>query len=218
MTSPSHPRFSFGEELAHSVSHGIGIVLSIAALTVLVAFAARRGDAWHIVGVAVFGTTLVLLYVTSTLYHAIPLPRAKRVLRVLDHSAIYLLIAGTYTPFTLVNLRGPWGWSLFAVVWTAAIAGIVYKSVALGRFPGLSVAIYVTMGWCVVVAIRPLLHSVAPAGIELLVAGGLAYTLGLVFYGWRRLPYHHLVWHLFVLLGSVLHFFAVLYYVIPAPA
>jgi hemolysin III len=210
--------FSFGEELAHSVSHGVGIVFSIAALAVLVGFAAARGDAWHVTSVAIYGTTLVLLYVASTLYHSIALVRAKRVLRVLDHSAIYLLIAGTYTPFTLVNLRGPWGWTLFAVVWTAAIAGIVFKTVALGRLPGVSVAIYVAMGWCVVVAFRPLVQHVAPGGIALLVAGGVAYTLGLAFYGWKRMPYHHLIWHLFVLLGSVLHFFAVLFYVIPAPA
>jgi len=201
--------------VAHGVSHGIGVALSIGGLAVLVAFAALRGDAWHVASSAVFGATLVLLYTASTLYHSIPVLKAKRVLRVLDHSAIYLLIAGTYTPFTLVTLRGPWGWAIFGVVWGAAIAGILFKSFALGRARILSVVLYVVMGWCVVVAIRPLLAALAPGGVALLFAGGLAYTLGLAFYGWRSLRYHHFLWHLFVLLGSVLHYFAVLLYVIP---
>jgi len=211
-------RWSLGEEIAHSVSHGIGIVLAIAGLASLVTVAALHGDAWHVTSSAVFGTTLVLTYVASTLYHAIPYPRARRVLRVLDHSSIYLLIAGTYTPFTLGPLRGPWGWSLFAVVWTAAVAGVVFKSVAMGRAPILSVALYVTMGWCVIVAFGPLLRALEPDGIALLVGGGLAYTLGIVFYAWHRLRFGHFVWHLFVLLGSVLHYLAVLLYVIPRPA
>ena len=197
------------------MSHGIGVALSIGGLAVLVAFAALRGDAWHVASVAVFGTTLVLLYTASTLYHSIPLLKAKRVLRILDHAAIYLLIAGTYTPFTLVTLKGPWGWSLFAVVWGSAIAGILFKTFAIGRARILSVLLYVVMGWCVVVAIRPLLAALAPGGVTLLFAGGLAYTLGLAFYGWKSLRYHHFLWHLFVLLGSVLHYFAVLLYVIP---
>jgi len=207
--------WSIGEEIAHSVSHGIGIVLSIAGLAVLVASAALRGDAWHVTSSAIFGTTLVLMYTASTVYHAVPLARARRVLRTLDHSAIYLLIAGTYTPFTLGPLRGPWGWSLFAVVWTAAVAGVVFKSVALGRAPIFSVALYVTMGWCVVVAFGPLARSVEAGGIALLVAGGVCYTLGIVFYAWHRLRFGHFVWHLFVLAGSVLHYLAVLLYVIP---
>ena len=197
------------------MSHGIGIVLSIAGLVVLVAFAAMRGNVWHVATSAVFGTTLILLYVASTLYHSVPILRAKRVLRVLDHSAIYLLIAGTYTPFTLVTLRGPWGWTLFAVVWLAAVAGVIFKSVALGRARILSVVLYVLMGWCVVFAFEPLSTSLAPGGLTLLFAGGLAYTLGLVFYAWQRMRYHHFLWHLFVMLGSILHYFAVLLYVIP---
>ena len=207
--------WSIGEEIAHSVSHGIGIVLSIAGLAVLVASAALRGDAWHVTSSAIFGTTLVLMYTASTFYHAVPLARARRVLRTLDHSAIYLLIAGTYTPFTLGPLRGPWGWSLFAVVWTAAVAGVVFKSVAIGRAPILSVALYVTMGWCVVVAFGPLARSVEAGGIALLIVGGVCYTLGIVFYAWHRLRFGHFVWHLFVLAGSVLHYLAVLLYVIP---
>ena len=208
--------WSLGEEVAHAVSHGVGVVLAIAGLAALVTTAALRGTAWHVTGAAIFGSTLVLLYAASTLYHAIPLVRAKRVLRVLDHSAIYLLIAGTYTPFTLGPLRGPWGWALLGVVWAGAAAGIVFKSVAVDRAPILSTALYVAMGWCVVVALGPLVRALAPGGLILLLAGGLAYTLGIVFYAWQR-RFHHFVWHLFVLAGSVLHYFAVLLYVIPRP-
>jgi hemolysin III len=221
MEGPARARsrsvWSLGEEIAHAVSHGVGVVLAIAGLAVLVAMAALRGNAWHVTGAAIFGATLVLLYTASTLYHAIPIVRAKKVLRVLDHSAIYLLIAGTYTPFTLGPLRGPWGWALFGVVWTAAVAGVVFKSVAVDRAPILSTALYAAMGWCVVVALGPLVHALAAGGLVLLVAGGVAYTLGIVFYAWQR-RFHHFVWHLFVLAGSVLHYFAVLFYVIPRPA
>jgi len=209
--------WSLGEEIAHAVSHGVGVVLAIAGLAALVTTAALRGTAWHVTGAAIFGSTLVLLYAASTLYHAIPLVRAKRVLRVLDHSAIYLLIAGTYTPFTLGPLRGPWGWALLGVVWAGAAAGIIFKSVAVDRAPILSTALYVAMGWCVVVALGPLVRALAPGGLILLLAGGLAYTLGIVFYAWQR-RFHHFVWHLFVLAGSVLHYVAVLLYVIPRPA
>jgi hemolysin III len=149
------------------------------------------------------------------LYHSIPLPRAKAVLRVIDHSAIFLLIAGTYTPFALVNLRGPWGWSLLIAVWVLAISGIVAQSCLLRQKNWLNVVLYVAMGWIAVIGIKPLFESVSLGGIILLFAGGLAYTLGCIFYVWRRLRYHHAVWHLFVLAGSVLHFFAVLFYVIP---
>ena len=164
-------------------------------------------------GCVVFGATLVVLYATSTLYHAVPHPRAKGVLRTLDHSAIFLLIAGTYTPFTLVSLRGPWGWSLFGVVWGLAVAGIALR-LALPRRPtALFVALYLAMGWCVVIAAKPLVAAVPPAGIALLAAGGLAYSGGVAFYLWRRLPYHHAVWHAFVLAGSAFHYAAVLRYV-----
>jgi hemolysin III len=209
------PGFSLGEEIAHAVSHGVGIVLAIVGLAVLVAVAALRGTAWHVVACAVFGTTLVLAYAASTLYHAIPLSRAKRVLRVLDHASIYLLIAGSYTPWTLGPLRGPWGWTLFAVVWCGAIIGIVAKSVAFDRGKAVSLVAYVAMGWCVIFAFVPLRESVAAGGVALLIAGGVAYSAGLIFYGMTRLRFHHFVWHLFVLTGSILHFFAVLYYVVP---
>jgi hemolysin III len=210
------PRYSLGEEIASSVIHGIGVVLAIAGLAVLSTFAALRGNVWHVVGCSVFGATLVLLYTASTLYHSITLPRAKQVLRVLDHSAIYLLIAGTYTPFCLVSLRGPWGWSLLVVVWGLALAGIASRAALARRLPALSVVVYLLMGWVVVIATKPLLLRLDAGGVALLVAGGVLYTAGLIFYGWRRLPYHHAVWHVFVLGGSVLHFFAVLRHVIPA--
>jgi len=209
------PRYSRGEEIASSVIHGLGAVLAIGGLAVLATFASLRGDAWHVVGCSVFGATLVLLYTTSTLYHSIRVPRAKALLQRLDHSAIYLLIAGTYTPFVLVNLRGAWGWSLFGVIWALAVVGIVLRTTPLSRLRAVAIALYVTMGWAVVVAAGPLLRAVAPGGLVLLLLGGLAYTGGLAFYGWRRLPYGHAVWHGFVLVGSILHFFAVLFYVVP---
>ncbi len=216
-TDSPAPVYTLGEEIAHSVTHGIGILLSIGGLGVLVAFAALRGDAWHIVGCSIFAATLVLAYTASTIYHAIPgtFQRAKKVLRVLDHAAIYLLIAGTYTPFTLVNLRGAWGWTLFGVVWGMAVAGIIFKATLIGRLRVLSVAFYVVMGWLVLIAARPLGQSVALGGLVLLIAGGVVYTLGVAFYAWARLPYHHAIWHGFVLAGSTLHFFAVLFYVVP---
>ena len=212
------PRHSPAEELANSITHGIGAVLAIGALGVLTAFATLFGNAWHIVSCIIFGVTLIMLYTASTLYHSIQLPQAKVVLRVLDRAAIFLLIAGTYTPFVLVNIRGPWGWSIFAVVWTIALLGVIFQVSLLRRWPVASVGLYVGMGFLVVVVIKPLLASLTPAGLMLLVTGGAVYILGLLFYGWRRLPYHHAVWHLFVLAGSTLHFFAILLYVIPVTA
>ncbi len=207
-----------GEELAHAITHGLGAVLAIAGLAILVARASLYGDTWHLVAVSIFGATLVLMYTASTLYHSIPLPRAKHVLRVIDHSLIYFLIAGTYTPFTLVTLRGPWGWSLFGFTWGLAILGVVFKIFATGRFEKVSLAIYLGMGWCAVAAIQPLLQNLEPGGLALMLAGGLTYSGGVVFYLWQRLRYHHAIWHLFVLGGSVLHFFAILFYVVPGPA
>ena len=184
----------------------------------MTAFATLNGDAWHVVACSIFGATLILLYTTSTLYHSISGDRAKAILRIFDHAAIFLLIAGTYTPFMLVNLRGPWGWSLFAVIWSLALAGIALRLFLRGRLHGLVVAIYVAMGWAIVVAVQPMLENVATGGLLLLAGGGLAYTTGVVFYKWRSLRYHHAIWHGFVLLGSALHFFSVLFYVIPWPA
>jgi hemolysin III len=221
MDAFSAPRYSLREEIAASLIHGVGLVLAIAGFAVLAVVAARHGDAWHVVACSVFGATLVLLYTASTLYHSIPpirLPRAKSVLQVLDHSAIFLLIAGTYTPFTLVSLRGPWGWTLFGVIWTLALLGILARALMPRRPTALFVALYVVMGWTILVALDPMSQRLAPGGLRLLFAGGVAYTAGVAFYLWRRLPYHHAVWHGFVLLGSILHFFAVLLYVIPLEA
>jgi hemolysin III len=207
-------RYTLGEEIANSVTHGVGLALSIAGLAVLATLAGLRGDPWSIVGACIFGTTLVLLYLASTLYHAIPYPRPKRVLRVLDHSAIYLLIAGTYTPFTLVTLRGVWGWVLFGLVWGLAVLGIITTTAAMDRLKILSIVLYVAMGWLVAIAAKPLIASLSRGGLTLIISGGIVYTSGLLFYAWRRLPYHHTIWHLFVLAGSLLHFFAVLFYVV----
>jgi hemolysin III len=208
---------TLGERIADSVTHGVGAALSVAAVAVLVAFASLRGNAWHIVSCSVYGATLVLAYTASTVYHAFPASssRARGVLRALDHSTIYLLIAGTYTPLTLVNLRGVWGWTLFGLVWGLAVAGIIFDALAPARLHWVSVVLYVAMGWLVVMAARPLVRVMPAGGIVLLVAGGLAYTGGITFYAWRTLRYHHAIWHGFVLAGSVLHFFAVLFYVVP---
>jgi hemolysin III len=212
---PTLPRYSLGEEIANSVTHGIGILLAIAGLTILTAFATLRGEAWHVAASAIFGAALVLCYTTSTLYHAIQIEGAKQILRALDHSAIFLLIAGTYTPVVLASMPGFWGWSLLASVWTLAVAGIILRLMLRGRLHGLVVGLYVVMGWAIVVAIGPMLDRLGAGGLGLLGAGGVAYTAGVVFYRWKTLPYHHAVWHGFVMLGSALHFFAVLFYVIP---
>jgi hemolysin III len=209
------PFYSVGEEIANSVTHGVGIVLSVAGLAVLTAFASVFGSAWHIVSCSIYGATQILLYTASTLYHSIPLPRAKAVLRVLDHAAIFLLIAGTYTPFALVNLGGPLGWIIFGVVWGLAITGIALQAILIRHKAILTVIPYVAMGWLAVLAVKPMVETIAPGGLALLTAGGLCYTLGCAFYVWRRLPYHHAIWHIFVMAGSALHFFAVFFYVIP---
>ena len=209
------PTYTIKEEIANSVTHGVGLILAIAGLGVLIAFASRLGNAWHVVSCTVFATTLILQYTFSTLYHSIQLPRAKSVMRVLDHSAIFLLIAGTYTPFMLVNLRGTWGWTLFGIVWALAFLGVLFQVSLLRRWQGISLALYIGMGWVVVVAIKPMLSAVAPGGLVLLLLGGLAYTSGVGFYLWKSLRYNHAIWHGFVLAGSILHFFAVLFYVIP---
>ena len=209
-------RESFAEEFASTVTHGVGLLLSLAGLTVLVVLAALRGTAWHIVSCAVYGATLVLLYTASTLYHAVRTPRAKRILRILDHGAIYLLIAGTYTPFTLVTLRGGLGWTLFGLVWGLAIVGIVFKAFHVTRFPILSTLVYLSMGWLVVIAWKPVMTLIPGGGIALLLAGGIAYSAGILFFASHKLPFNHAIWHLFVLAGSVFHYAAVLLYVLPS--
>ena len=210
-------QYSIGEEIANSITHGIGIVLAIAALAILTAFAGLYGNAWHLVSVSIYGTTLVLLYTASTLYHSIQNPHAKGIFQILDHAAIYLLIAGTYTPFMLVSLRGPWGWWLFGVIWGLAILGLVLQLPVMKRWRVVSLGLYIGMGWVVVVAIKPLIVSVETGGIIFLVLGGLSYTVGVLFYCWEKMKFSHAIWHLFVLAGSILHFFSILFYVVPLP-
>lgn len=207
---------SFAEEFANSVTHGVGLGLSLAGLVVLVILTALRGTAWHVVSCTIYGSTLVILYAASTLYHSVQWPRAKRVLRIIDHGAIYLLIAGTYTPFTLVNLRGGLGWTLFGVVWALAALGIVFKVFHVDRFPIASTLVYLSMGWLVVIAWKPVVTLIPVGGIALIAAGGAAYTAGVFFFAANRIPYNHAIWHLFVLAGSVFHYAAVLLYVLPA--
>ncbi len=201
-----------GEELANSLSHGVGFLLALAATPILIVGAVNRGGVADVVGSSVFGGSMVLLYLSSTWYHAVPNGRFKERLHRLDHAAIYLLIAGTYTPFTLGVLDGAWGWTLFGIVWAAAAVGVYDKLISGIRRPRLSTALYLIMGWSVVIVIRPLVLSMDPPGLRWLVAGGLFYTVGVVFYRARHLPYHHFIWHLFVLAGSTCHFFAVLWY------
>jgi hemolysin III len=203
------------EEIANAITHGVGLLLSVAGFIVLLVFAALRGTAWHIVACSIYGVTLICLYAASTLYHAVISPRIKRALRIFDHSAIYLLIAGTYTPFLLVNLRGPWGWSLFGIVWGLAIAGILFKFWFVERFGFLSTAVYIGMGWLVVIAAKPVIAHVPFTALIWLLVGGLAYTAGVIFYASKRIPYGHAIWHVFVPAGSICHYFAVLSTVIP---
>jgi len=203
---------SLGEEIANSVSHGIGLLAALVGAPVLLLAAVRHGTTATVVGAGVFVSTTVMLYLASTLYHAFPHSRAKRVFRTLDHGAIFLLIAGTYTPFTLGVLRGAWGWLLFGLVWTLAVAGIVLKVTSALRHPVLSTALYLTMGWLALIAVRPIWLHVPPAGLFWLLTGGLSYTAGVAFFAATRLRYSHFVWHLCVLTGTACHFFAVLWY------
>jgi hemolysin III len=203
---------SLGEEVANSVSHGTGFVAALAGTPFLLAEVARKGSVADLVGAAVFAATVMLAYLASTLYHAVPASRAKAVLRTLDHGSIFLLIAGTYTPFTLGVLRGGWGWTLLGLIWTLALAGVVMKALGGVRFRRLSVAFYVAMGWLVLVAIGPLVERMPPAGLAWLVAGGLAYTGGVLFYALDRFRYCHFIWHLFVVAGTACHFVAVMGY------
>jgi hemolysin III len=209
---------SLVEELANGITHGIGLALSIVGLVVLLVLSILRGNAWHIAGCTTFGITLVLLYAASTLYHTFHTSRLRRVLKTLDHTAIYLLIAGTYTPFTLVNLRGFWGWLLFALVWGLAVFGILWKLIHVERFPIVSTLLYVAMGWIALIAVKPLLAAIPMWGVVWLVAGGLFYTAGVAFYATKRIPYNHAIWHVFVMAGSICHYFAVMFYVLPNAA
>lgn len=221
-SSPRQARRSFltlqSEEIANWATHGLGLLLSIVGLTLFIVFASLRGDAWHVVSFTVFGLTLTILYGVSTLYHALRRGRLKLVFLRLDHAAIFLLIAGTYTPFLLTSLRGPWGWTLFGAIWGICGAGAVFKVIVGERYKLVTTLGYLGAGWLILVALRPLLDAVPHGGLWLLLAGSLCYTFGVVFYLWRRLRYHHAVWHTFVLGGSTCHYLAVLLFLLPSAA
>jgi hemolysin III len=208
--------YSKGEEIANAITHGIGVLLSIAGLVLLVVFSAMKGTAWHVVSFSIYGTAMLLLYVASTLVHSFPPGKAKRVFESLDHSFIYVFIAGTYTPILFHIVQGALGWVLFGIVWGCAVAGVIFKSFFASRFLFTSTIVYIAMGWIIVFAWGPLTEQLAPGGLRLLVGGGIIYTVGTVFYMWRSFPYHHAVWHMFVLGGSIVHFFAILLYMLPA--
>ncbi len=213
----SRPRrpFTLGEEIANSLSHGLGAALSVAGLVVLVVLAARIGDPWRITSFAIYGATLIILYLASSLYHGVQNQRVKRVLRIIDHASIYLLIAGTYTPILLVSMRGAWGWALFGVIWGLALMGVVLQSLSFQHLRRLELFTYLMMGWLCVIAWREMSASISSAGLLWIAVGGAFYTTGVIFYAWHKLPYHHAVWHLFVLAGSASHFFAMLFHVLP---
>ena len=209
-------RYSTGEETWNTVTHGIGLFLSLGGLAVLVTLASSNGSALHIVSCTVYGASLVVLYAASTLYHGARNPRRKSALRVMDHCAIYVLIAGTYTPFTLVVIQGGWGWTLFGLVWGMAVLGLLGKVLLADRFRAASLVTYLVMGWLAVIAIKPALATIPTGGLLWLLVGGLSYTGGTVFYSSKTLPYNHAVWHVFVLAGSLCHYLAVVLYVVPS--
>ncbi len=203
---------SLGEEIANSVSHGVGLLAAVVAAPVLIVDAVQRGGATGVIGASVFASTVGLLYLASVLYHALPPSRAKRVFQVLDHGAIFLLIAGTYTPFALGVLHGAWGWSLLGLVWSLALVGVVLKAISGVRYPRFSVGLYLAMGWVVLIAVKPLWLLMPAEGLFWLLSGGIAYTAGVAFFAAERVRYSHFVWHLFVLAGTACHFIAVLRY------
>lgn len=207
--------YTLGEELVSSISHGVGFFLAVAALVLCVVRSARHGDAWAVVSSSIFGATLCNLYLNSTIYHALKPNTAKRVFRVLDHCSVFLLIAGTYTPYTLVTLRGVWGWTLFGVIWGIAILGIIFNAIDVDKYQKVSAFLNIAMGWAVVVAFKPMLDALPIGAIVYLVAGGLAYSLGAILYAkGDNVRYMHSIWHFFVLAGSILHFFSIFLYVL----
>jgi len=208
------PAYSPKEELVNTITHAFGLLLSIPGWVLLIIYSSLHGTVWHIVSFSIYGTTLVLLYLASTLYHGTKNITAKKKLNVLDHSAIYLLIAGTYTPFLLIVLRGVWGWSLFGIVWGLAILGIAIKILVAGRLKIVSATAYVLMGWIVVIALKPLINNLEITGLYWLFAGGLSYTIGAIFYVMKKIPYHHGIFHVFVLGGSFAHWWAVFFYLL----
>ena len=215
MTKPAVERLPV-EEIANCVTHGVGLALSVVGMIALVALAYLYGGALHVVSSSVYGASLVILYLASTLYHSARTPRAKHVFQVVDHCCIYLLIAGTYTPFTLVTLRGGWGWTLFGLVWGLSLAGIIFRIIFGTRYKPVTIVSYVLLGWLCVIAVKPILATVPLGALAWIAAGGLAYTSGVVFFAAHRIPHNHAIWHVFVLAGSICHFIAVALYVIPA--
>ncbi|MCZ1267768.1 hemolysin III family protein [Paenibacillus taichungensis] len=207
--------YSRREEVANAVTHGIGAALSVAALVILIVFASMKGTAWHVVSFTIYGITMLLLYTSSTLVHAWKDGKVKDLFEIFDHSSIYLFIAGSYTPLLFIAVRGTLGWALFGIIWGVALFGVIFKAFFTKRFLFMSTIFYIAMGWLIVIAWQPLMTAIPTGGIVLLVAGGLMYTLGTLFYVWRGFPYHHAIWHLFVLAGSILHFFMVLLYLTP---
>jgi hemolysin III len=203
--------FSKEEEISNSITHGIGVILSIAALVILIVFASLYGNVWHIVSFTLFGTTMLLLYTSSTLLHALKPGRAKDFFEIMDHSSIYFFIAGSYTPFLLVAAQSATGWTLFGIVWGLAIAGTIFKSFFVKKFLFTSTLLYVVMGWLIVFVWDDLVAAIHPTSLILLISGGLLYTVGAVFYIWKLFKHHHAVWHIFVLSATVCHFFAVIY-------
>ncbi len=209
------PTYTLGEELCNAISHGLGTGLSIAACVLCIVRAAIHGDAWCVVSASIYGASLIMLYCMSTLYHSFTNKTAKRVFRVFDHTSIYLLIAGSYTPITLVTIRSALGWVIFGIVWGVAILGIVLNSISIDKFKIFSMVSYIMMGWAVILGISPLIKALPRNGLVFLVIGGICYTVGIIFYALKKLKYMHSVWHLFVLAGSILQFFAIYLYVLP---
>lgn len=208
-----HP-FTKREEFLHALTHGIGAVLSIACLVLLIVFSSMTGNPWKIVSVTIFGATMLFMYLSSTLVHSLPQGKWKDVFLIFDHSSIYLFIAGTYTPFLFVPLKGPLGWVLFGIIWSIAVIGILLKLFFVKQFPVLSTFAYILMGWLIVIAWHPLKEAFHTHGILLLVIGGILYTVGAFFYLYKKIPYHHVIWHVFVLAGSLFHFSAIFFYLL----
>ena len=215
MSQNTAVKYTLGEEIFNAVSHGVGAALAVAGCVIVVVFASFTGNAWAIVSCSIYSAMTILAFLSSTLYHSLTAPKAKAVFRVFDHNSIFLFIAGTYTPFTLVTLRGTVGWTIFCVVWGASIIGIILNSISIDRFKIFSMIAYVATGWAIIFAIFPLSVALPLPGIILLIAGGVSYTLGIIFYAMKKIHYMHSIWHLFVLAGSILHYFSILFYVVP---
>jgi hemolysin III len=203
------------EEIANSFTHGIGLILSLAGLAILIFLAWTKGGKAHIISCSIYGATLVLVYAASTLYHGVQDPRVKQIFKLFDHAAIYLVIAGTYTPFTLISLRGFWGWTLLVLVWSLSLFGIAFKLAFVNRYRWVSMGLYLIIGWLAIIAAKPIITSIPQDCLYLIAGGGVAYMTGLIFYAWERLPFSHTIWHVFVIVGSVCHYCAILFYVLP---